>query len=163
MLVLLVGLVSVGGAPAGAAVGADEAMSEKRAGQYYLRVVCPANQAMERFNRTLFGGRARISGQEIRRRLPELRRAAGTWEPAIYREARGLLNPPKEWPSSVARKVDTAATKRLGMHKAVRAMSGASSAVGFIDHYKRALKFARAVPSSAIRARLDLPPPGRGC
>jgi hypothetical protein len=163
VLAVLAGVVSVGAAPAGAATRADEEMSEQRAGQYYLRVVCPANRATQRFSRTVFGNRDRISGQEVRRRLPELRRAAGAWAPSIYREARGLLNPPKAWPSSVAGKVDRAAAKRLEVHDAVRAMSNASSAAGFIHHFERALKFYRQVPSAGIRAELDLPAPGRGC
>ncbi|WP_416957829.1 hypothetical protein ACNKF0_09545 [Nocardioides sp. T5] len=163
LLALLAGLVSVGAAPAGAVAAAEEEMSEQRAGQYYLRVVCPANEATQRFSRVVFGGRDRIPGQVVRRRLPELRRAAGAWAASIYREVRELLNPPKAWPSSVAEQVDTAAAKRLKVHDAVRDMSKADSALGYINHYKRALKFYRQGPSAGIRAQLDLPPPGRGC
>jgi hypothetical protein len=163
LLAVLAGLVAAGAAPAGAVARADEEMSEQRAGQYYLRVVCPANEATEKFSRTVFGGRDRISGQEVRRRLPALERAAGTWAASIYKEVRGLLNPPKSWPSSVAGKVDRAASKRLATHNAVRAMSTASTAAGFVDHFKRAVKLYRQVPSAGIRAELDLPAPGRGC
>lgn len=138
-------------------------MSQQRAGQYYLRVACAGQPAYDRFRRTVFGGRDGISGHEVRRRLPELRRAADAWAPAIYREARGLLNPPNAWPESVADKVDTGTTKLLAMHDAVVAMSNASSAVGYVDHFKRAVKLAGQFPGATIRARLDLPPPGRGC
>lgn len=163
VLAVLAGVVSVGAAPAGAAARADEEMSEQRAGQYYMRVYCAYDPARLRFNRVVFGADNTVSGTEIRRRLPEFKRAAGAFAPAIYKQARGLLNPPKAWPSSVARPIDAGATKLLQMHDAVRSAANAGSAAGWASNIRRASKINASLPGSTIRARLDLPPPGRGC
>lgn len=163
LLVLVAGLVSVGAAPAGAVVLADEEMSEQRAGRYYLRDACEANEAQVRFSRTVFGPDNSVSFAEIRRRLPEFKRAAGALAPPMYRWARSLLNPPAPWPSSVANPVDSLASKLLRMEKMLRSASVAVTARGFYNQLSAMSKLTRSFPSATIRARLDLPPPGRGC
>lgn len=165
LLALLVGvasLVTVGVSPANAGARAEE-MSQSRAGRYYLRETCTANEAQARFGRIVFGPDNSVSFVEIRRRLPEFKRAAGALAPPMYRWARSLLNPPAPWPSSVANPVDSLATKLLRMENLLRQASGAVTARGFYNQLAAISKLTRSFPSATIRARLDLPPPGRGC
>lgn len=160
MLALLAGLVGAGPA---VAVPSDEEMSEKRAGQYYMRAACAHNEAAERFSKVVFGPENAVSFAEIRRRLPEFKRAARALAPATYRWARALVNPPKAWPSSVANPVDTAASKLLRVHDLLRRASTAVSARGYYNALAQVSRLSRSMPTATIRARLDLPPPGRGC
>jgi hypothetical protein len=162
LLVVLVGVVSPAGATTGDRVRADE-MTQQQAGRYYLKVTCPKDEVRVRFNRIVFGPDDGVTLAEARRRLPEFKRVSGEFGRANYRWARGLVNPPAPWPSNVAGPVDTAATKILGVSRALAAASRASTAVEWARHVAKAAKLNRATPADTIRARLDLPPPGRGC
>lgn len=150
--------------PAGAALRAREnEMTQQQAGRYYLKVTCPKDVVRVRFNRVVFGPDDDVTLAEVRRRLPEFKRVSGEFGRANYRWARGLLNPPAPWPSSVDGPIDTAATKILGVSRALGAASRSSTAVEWARHVAKAAKLNRATPADMIRARLDLPPPGRGC
>jgi hypothetical protein len=162
LLAVLVGVVSPAGATTSARERADE-MTQQQAARYYLKVTCPKDEVRVRFNRVVFGPDDNVTLPEARRRLPEFKRVSGEFGRANYRWARGLLNPPAPWPSKVAGPVDTAATKILGVSRALAAASRASTAVEWARHVAKAGKLNRATPSDTTRARLDLPPPGRGC
>lgn len=162
LLSVLVAAVGPAGAATNARMRADE-MTQQQAGRYYLKVTCPKDEVRVRFNRVVFGPDDDVTLAEARRRLPEFKRVAGEFGRANYRWARGLLNPPAPWPSNVDGPVDTAATKILGVSRELGAASRSSTAVEWARHVAEAAKLNRATPADTIRARLDLPPPGRGC
>lgn len=149
--------------PAGAAASADEEMSKERAGKYFLKSACAGKEKADRFSRIVFGPDNQVSFAEIRRRLPEFKRAAGDVAPAVYRYGRALLNPPKAWPSNVAKPVNTLAKNILRSSKLFDAASTAVTARGYYDRLAELSRLSRNSPARLVRARLDLPPPGRGC
>lgn len=149
--------------PSAVAAGEGDEMSLERAGKYYMKVTCVQDAERVRFNRIVFGADDGVTADEVRRRLPEFKRAAGAFATANYRWARGLLNPPAAWPSNVAGPIDSASTKVLAISDALRAASRASSPTEWARQVGKAARLNRQTPSATIRARLDLPPPGRGC
>lgn len=162
LLSVLVAAVSPAGAAPSSRLRADE-MTQQQAGRYYLKVTCPKDEVRVRFNRVVFGPDDDVTLAEARRRLPEFKRVSGELGRANYRWARGLLNPPAPWALNVAGPVDTAATKILGVSRELGAASRSSTAAEWARHVAKAGKLNRATPADTIRARLDLPPPGRGC
>lgn len=159
LLSVLAGLTA---APATATV--DDEMGEKAAGRYYLRITCEHNDAAARFQRNAVQPyNAMSTYDQARRRLPGFKREAGIFATATYQWARALMNPPAAWPSSVESRVEIASSRLLRVQNALRSAAGATSARGWVGHIQRASRIWRSVPSATIRAKLDLPAPGRGC
>ena len=70
---------------------AGSAMSETRAGNYYLRHACTANRAESRFYRVMFRGERRVTAEEMKgERLRRTKRAAARASNKLFRFARAL-------------------------------------------------------------------------
>ena len=160
---LLALLAALFAAPSSAAERNDD-MGETRAGRYFLRVTCEHNEATLRFQRNAIDPYNALSTYaQARRQLPKFKREAGVLSTATYRWARALMNPPAAWPSSVENPVNTAASRAIRVQNALRSAASATSVRGWYDHVIRAGRIWRSVPNATIRARLDLPAPGKGC
>ena len=149
-------------APAGATAAArEDVMSELQAGQYFMSTACALNKAVEEMQRIVYGPDNRITHAEVKRDLPRIKRATGQYGEAHYDFGRALLHSPARWPSSVSNRVDRLIGNRLQMARLLKRASNAASAREWVKTTNRAHEIA--VSTDVIRARLDLPPPGRGC
>jgi hypothetical protein len=156
--IMLAITLTVGLAPA---AHADDEMGDAKAGKYYLKVVCPMNAAEDRFSDAIFGSRNGIPLAEAKRRLPELRRLSATLSRAESKAARQFFNPRSAWPDDVAKLVDRYATGRARLASLLARMGYATSAAEWGSLIDRAPD-PGALPTQ-IRARLGLPPVGKGC
>jgi hypothetical protein len=138
-------------------------MGQTRAGQYYLNSVCPENAVFHTFIQKVWRGENTISWRELRRRLGAIEYQSRQLGKANHRMARALYNPPAAWPSSVAGPVTHLADAEVKTAGFAFKMGGAATARGWARYWSKY----RDVPfhhySETIRARLDLPPPGKGC
>lgn len=138
-------------------------MSQTRAGQYYLRQMCKANHAGDRFVRIVWGNQDRISLAEVRRQFPTIKQASRRYGLVEHEVARALYNPPGAWPSMVAPHVRTMASLST-RHGVLRLHQGrARTPHQWLVLNGRANRLPWGNHSALIRARLDLPAPGRGC
>ena len=160
LLAVLAGAL-VGVAPA-ATAATDEVMSDAQAGRVYLRAACASNEAGDTFSRIVgYGPDNTISMAELRRRWPRVRAATAPYARAQYRFAKELLHAPAMWPAKVANPVDQTAGKLLRMYDLLDRAASAPTPAMWGRLTTRAHKIF--LPTATIRARLDLPPPGRGC
>ena len=144
---------------------ADDEMGTAKAGKYYLKSICPANKALERLQRVVFKGKNSISIAELKRRLPEARTEAARYGRAVYKFARAAFNPPAPWPSSVDQLVDKYATSEARRSTTLSQMGQADTASEWGRLSRRAARISNNTSgvSAQFRARLELPPPGKGC
>lgn len=154
VFVALLGL----GAPV-ASARTDVEMTQQQAGKEYLSAVCTANEAIDRYNKRLLRGRDSITFNEIRRRLPELRRLSLALSRAIAKTARALLKPPAAWPYFVADTVRFLANSNLRESRLLSRAGHAGNALRWDNLTQRAYDEARAGlrASQKVRAKLDLP------
>lgn len=146
---------------------AVDQMSERRAGNYYLRWICPQNDAGARLQRVMFRGKRIVHHYELTGlRLRQTKRAARAVANTQFTAARRFNNPPAAWPREVRQPV-----RRLSRHLLVTAgyyrnMSFATNGRQVLRPWNRLGRVLRRqgnMPARSIRARLNLPAPGRGC
>ena len=145
-------------------VSAATEMSQQRAGRYYLRWVCPQNDAAARLERILFQGQRVFHASEITgQRLVRTRRAARHLANTQFTAARKFNNPPAAWPAYVRRPVRQLSNNFLRTSAIYQRMGGARNGRQVVRTWNNAIDAIRPAPARIIRARLNLPAPGRGC
>lgn len=147
----------------GSPARAEGEMSQQRAGAYYLKHACRSAAADKVYFRSIFKGAKSISVSEVKRRLPELRKISAKNSRAQYEWAKRLLNPPADWPTDVQGLPEKLADRNIVAADALRAAGYASSAAEWIRYYNKDKNLAFGSYAAQIRARLELPPPGKGC
>lgn len=135
----------------------ERKMTEDRAAVYYTNHVCPVSRAQDKYFREVWGDRRFISRREIARRLPELRRLADDFAPAVYNWARDLYNPPAAWPDNVASLVERLAAVNLRYSDLLWLQADAHNARRWINLNERINDLPFRNYAATIRARLDLP------
>lgn len=162
MLTALMGGVQAATSSAEAATGQ---MSIHHAGTYYLKQVCTANDANDRFNQKIWRGRKTITMAEVRRRLPQLRHESRLFGKAQHHFSASLYNPPASWPQLVARNVRTMARKTAHDTNVLLSMGSAATAYRWaVLNGRHLTAFRSAIATSElIRAKLNLPAAGHGC
>lgn len=149
--------------PSASATQADDVMGAKQAGKYYMKSVCPSNNAADRYYQRIWKGRDSISWREVRRRLPEIKRESRRYGQALFKFSRKLFNPPAEWPEEVDALV-TKLADASAVEGTLRVRSSkATNARAWGRMHKKASNVYYGQWAAKIRARLDLPPPGEGC
>lgn len=152
------------GAPS-VASASDSEMSVKRAGKYYLKVVCKANKQMDKFDRVLLGKKDVIYYKDYKgKRLEKVRKAADPASDASFRAGAKLENPPADWPAEIESRVEKVSRSYLKMsdqfdNVAYKGRSRSFDAV--IETERIAKRSAR--HSKRVRAFLNLPRNGKGC
>jgi hypothetical protein len=129
---------------------AEDVMNRERAGNYYLRGVCPSNEALARFKG---------------KRKERVQVAAARFARAEYRFAQHLYDPPALWPANVRRPVRVMTNKTLGIVDAATKISHAQGGRRVIRQLQRIDELSGKASSKAriIRLRLGLPNTGEGC
>jgi hypothetical protein len=139
-------------------------MGQHRAGQYYLRWVCPQNDAGARLEQILFHGRRVFHSNEITgRRLTRTKRAARHVANTQFTAARKFNNPPAAWPASVRRPVRQLSNNFVRTSGIFQRMGAARNGRQVVRTWNNAMDATRPALGRIIRARLNLPAPGRGC
>jgi len=157
-------LLILGGWSTPSAATQENEMSTARAGKYYMRIGCAVAAEGKRFVKLVFHGRDTLTLAEVKRRLPELRTATARYARIEYRFASKAYNPPAPWPKSVSSLVDRYATRAARQSDHFRNAGNADTGAEFVRHFNKALSMPSFDPLEAqIRARLDLPPPNKGC
>lgn len=153
-----------GGTPT-ALARADTEMTQEQAAQEYLATVCKSNRARTLFYQRVLRGQDSLSQAEVRRRLPQLRRAASLYSWPLANTARHLFNPPAPWPTTVSNLVTKLANMTVHDANVLVRASNARSAIQYMNLFRKhsATDSASNGVARKIRALLDLPPPGRGC
>lgn len=140
-------------------------MGQHRAGQYYLHWVCPTNHAANRLNRVLFPGSRRVfHADEITGlRLTRTKRAARHLSNTEFTAARKFSNPPAAWPLNVRRPMRQLTHEFLRTSAIYDRLSFAQNGMQVVRNWNNAMDATTTASARAIRARLNLPAPGRGC
>jgi hypothetical protein len=146
-----------------AAVASSDTMGQHQAGTYYMHTVCPANHAIDRFSRQIWRGRKTITFAEVARRLPEIRKASRRLSAADFKATKRLYHPPADWPSYVARPIAKMINGFEGETRWSNEMGGASTSHAWGRYWRRYLHVKFGTAPTTIRARLNLPAPGKGC
>lgn len=142
---------------------ADEEMTTRQARVLYQEVTCDVGDARTRYNNRVFGADDWITIAEVRRRLPELRDLSWTMSVAEQRAARRLYHAPAAWPAVVVDEIDTIVDYRIRASNVLKQMSGANTAVRFIELGKKANKMGPGRAPDKIRVYLNVPAYPRGC
>lgn len=163
VLAFCAALLSVTSTSASARV--DEEMTQQQAGREYLDIACNEYDARGLYLSRVWKGRDRIQPAEVRRRLPELRRHAAALSRSESNTARRLFNPPAGWPLDVASEVRTIANQFLRFGNLLGRQGSAYSAGEWLRLNARVIGVVDDLTNMArkLRAKLNLPPPGRGC
>ncbi|WP_255890053.1 hypothetical protein [Nocardioides astragali] len=159
-LVLSLGVLVGWAAPSSAR--ADEELTTRQARALYQDVTCDVGAARTRYNNRVFGPDNWITIAEVRRRLSELRDLAWTMSLAEARAARRLYHAPAAWPAEVVDEIDTVVDYRIRASNVLNQMSGANSAVRFIELGKKANKMGPGRAPDRIRVYLSVPVYPRG-
>jgi hypothetical protein len=164
LLALILSLAMLAGGPVVSAQAAiDGEMSDAQAGEVYLDAICSANDQGDKFHRVIWRGRKTIPWAEVTRRLPEIKRLSRAYGVSNQRASRKLFNPPAAWPADVDGLVTKFADASAKYSYWLLAMGNASTAREWDRYWTRAKKVRFGTWSTEIRARLSLPPNGRGC
>jgi hypothetical protein len=145
---------------------AEDVMNRERAGNYYLRGVCPSNEASARFSRVIYGDDNMFYAAEFKgKRKERVQVAAARFARAEYRFAQHLYDPPALWPANVRRPVRIMTNKTLGIVDAATKISHAQGGRRVIRQLQRINELSGKASSKAriIRLRLGLPNTGQGC
>jgi hypothetical protein len=143
-------------------------MGKTRAGNYYLNSVCPEYPALNGLNRALPANshgywRTKDLTPRVFRRVKS---ASRDLSDAYFNAARGLYNPPRNWPSYVLTPVNKAAKLTKRSSDVTHDLGNAYTPRGFTRIWNN--RFAPLWKplhnaGSTIRAKLDLPPSPKGC
>lgn len=148
-----------------AASADDGEMSIARAGNYYLKVICKGNAAMDKYDAVVFGKKGVVKYKQYKgKRLKKSRKAARVASKANYRSASKLQHPQADWPSDIASRVSKLVDNYLDSSDqldrvATKGRRKSFDAVGAVSD----LSVTGSKISKRIRAYLDLPPLGEGC
>jgi hypothetical protein len=142
---------------------ADEEMTPRQARVLYQQVTCDVGEARTRYNNRVFGADDWITIEEVRRRLPELRDLSWTMSMAEERAARRLYHAPAAWPAEVVDEIDTLVDYRIRAANVLNQMSGANTAIRFIELGKKANKMGPGRAPDKVRVYLNVPAYPRGC
>jgi hypothetical protein len=167
-LCALVAMVAASLALVTPASAAENTMSQHRAGRYYMHSVCPANRALHRLDKALPANKDGYwKTKDLTPRVfRKVKRAARHYSTASYEEARKLYNPPRRWPSYVVHPVNKLAKLSNRTSRVMSDLGHAPNPQKFTNIWVRRYQptfhpVTRA--STTIRAKLDLPAPGKGC
>jgi len=140
-------------------------MSKQRAGHYFMRWGCPHSNAVDRLTWVLFRGKRVFHSDEITGdRLVKTRRAARRLSHVDFTAARRYSNPPAPWPTNVRQPVRRWTGTLVRYSDIFRNMGRATNGRQVVRAWNHAVDVGqRRGGTSTIRARLDLPAPGRGC
>ncbi len=138
-------------------------MTVEQAGDYYLKHWCAKNPAAWRFDEKVWRGEEVVYQDDVRRRLPLIRRESRRYGKALYRFAVKMLNPPAAWPAGIAAPMEDYIRLYLKSARIRLAQGQASNALQWLRQNDKANKIKASVPAIEIRAGLALPPPNEGC
>lgn len=142
---------------------ANDEMGEKRAARYYVKVSCAYYAVGVRWHKEVFGNRDSISLAELKRRLPEVRRATQPLARAASKVSEQLFHPPSEWPSDVARPIDRYASQMAHIGAFLDQAASATSANQYVSALTRAQRVPTRPVTAEIRARLGVPKADKAC
>jgi hypothetical protein len=128
-----------------------------------MRHVCPLNDHVHRFYNRIWKGRKVIRVAEVRRRLPAIKHESTIYGRAAHRFAAALYNPPAKWPSNVRYTVNRFAGNQTQAAAILLKMGDVGSARGWLRLNARLNHVPFGHKAETIRAKLDLPPLGKGC
>jgi hypothetical protein len=141
----------------------SDVMGHTRAGKYYLRNACADNAAASRFYTRIWKGRKTITLREATRRLPELKHESRLYGRADHVFAKALYNPPAAWPTEVRRPVNHLASSVVESATILLKMGAVATARRWFGLNYKLNHVYSGHYAETIRAKLGLPPAGKGC
>ena len=141
---------------------AGSAMSQTRAGNYYLRHACTANRAESRFYRVMFRGERRVTAEEMKgERLRRTNRPAARLQISYSGSPVHSTILPQLGQANVNRPVGRLAAQNLHLTVIYHDVSAPRILVFCPALTNRSMRICSLAQN--LRARLDLPDGGRGC
>ena len=138
-------------------------MTLAQAKDWYLGGECTYLAAGNKYSRFVWGNRSSITRDEVRRRLPEIRKAARPYAYAVFRFSRRMTNPPAAWPEDLAYMAGQIADLTYKYAVQVKRQSLASTAAEWSAANKRINKIYVGKRREKIRILMNMPASPRGC
>jgi len=165
-VVIATTIAVLAGSSAHASSHNNDTMTEARAGQVYLTQICSTNAAIDRLNDALpLRANHRWHSRDLKGHVfTDVKRATRNMRDVTQSVSSRLFNPPKDWPNNVAWRVQRMASGYARESVIYRDLSLASTGRQFARIWDRLdnVSYLSRI-SGQIRARLNLPPVGRGC